>query len=201
MTEKEKMLSGQLYDANDAALARERDRAKKLCRAYNELSREDAEGRRALLEELLGRVGKACWIEPSFWCDYGGSIELGENFYANHNLVILDAGGVRICENVLLGPNCGLYTSGHPLDAARRNAGWEYALPIVIGDNVWIGGGAQLLPGVTIGSNVVIGAGSVVTHDIPDHCVAVGNPCRVLRRLPEDGEISAQACKAPEAMV
>ena len=119
------MLSGQLYDANDAALARERDRAKKLCRAYNDLSREDAEGRRALLEELLGRVGKACWIEPSFWCDYGGSIELGENFYANHNLVILDAGGVRIGENVLLGPNCGLYTSGSAATSSSVRAAWS----------------------------------------------------------------------------
>lgn len=201
MTEKEKMLSGQLYDTNDAVLVRERDRAKALCRAYNDLSREDAAGRHALLAELFGRIGKACLIEASFWCDYGSCIELGENFYANHNLVILDAGGVRIGSNVMIGPNCGLYTSSHPLDVARRNADLEYGYPIVIGDNVWIGGGVQILPGVTIGSNTVIGAGSVVTRDIPDRCVAVGNPCRVLRRLPEDGEISAQACKAPKAMV
>ena len=117
-----------------------------------------------------------------FWCDYGYNIEIGENFFANHNTVILDGGGVTFGDNVFIAPNCGFYTAGHPIGFERRNQGLEYAYPITVGDNVWIGAGVQVLPGVTIGSDVVIGAGSVVTRDIPSHSVAVGNPCRVLRK-------------------
>ena len=113
------------------------------------------------------------------------NIELGENFYANYNLVILDGAKVTFGDNVFVAPNCGFYTAGHPLDYERRNAGLEYAYPITVGDNVWIGGGVQVMPGVTIGSNVVIGGGSVVTKDIPDNCVAVGNPCKVIRPITE----------------
>ncbi|GET06446.1 hypothetical protein SY212_14760 [Ligilactobacillus agilis] len=113
------------------------------------------------------------------------NIELGENFYANHNLVILDGAKVTFGDNVFVAPNCGFYTAGHPLDYERRNAGLEYAYPITVGDNVWIGGGVQVMPGVTIGSNVVISGGSVVTKDIPDNCVAVGNPCKVIRPITE----------------
>lgn len=113
------------------------------------------------------------------------NIELGENFYANYNLVILDGAKVTFGDNVFVAPNCGFYTAGHPLDYERRNAGLGYAYPITVGDNVWIGGGVQVMPGVTIGSNVVIGGGSVVTKDIPDNCVAVGNPCKVIRPITE----------------
>nr|WP_312799862.1 sugar O-acetyltransferase [Pseudomonas sp.] len=131
----------------------------------------------------MGKTGEHVLIEALFHCDYGYNIELGENFYSNVNLVILDCAKVSIGRNVFIAPNVGLYTAGHPLDAERRNQGLEYAHPITIGDNVWIGGGVTVLPGVTIGEGAVIGAGSVVTKDIPAHVVAVGNPCRVLRTI------------------
>ena len=120
-----------------------------------------------------------------FWCDYGYRISVGNGFFANHNMVILDAGGVTFGDDVFIGPNCGFYTSGHPVDYERRDQGLEYAYPITVGDHVWIGGGVQVMPGVTIGSNVVIGSGSVVTRDIPDDVVAAGNPCRVIRPISE----------------
>ncbi|WP_409440492.1 sugar O-acetyltransferase [Pseudomonas sp.] len=135
------------------------------------------------MKTLLGKTGEHVLIEALFHCDYGYNIELGENFYSNVNLVILDCAKVSIGRNVFIAPNVGLYTAGHPLDAERRNQGLEYAHPITIGDNVWIGGGVTVLPGVTIGEGAVIGAGSVVTKDIPAHVVAVGNPCRVLRTI------------------
>ena len=136
-----------------------------------------------LLKRLLGKTGENLIIEPPFACDYGYNIEVGENFYANVNLVILDGAKVRIGDNAFIAPNVGIYTAGHPLDASDRNKGLEYAYPITIGDNVWIGAGAIILPGVTIGDNVVIGAGSVVTKDIPACSLAVGNPCRVIRKI------------------
>ena len=136
-----------------------------------------------IAREILGKTGEKFEIITPFWCDYGCNIELGRNFYANHNLVILDCAKVRFGDNVFIAPNCGFYTAGHPIDAERRNKGLEYAYPITVGDNVWIGGGVQVMPGVTIGSNVVIGAGSVVVKNIPDNCVAVGNPCRVIRPI------------------
>ncbi len=124
-------------------------------------------------------------IEPSFYCDYGYNIEIGENFYSNHNLVILDGGKVAFGDNVFIAPNCGFYTAGHPLDVKQRNRGLEYAYPIKVGNNVWIGGNVSVMPGVTIGDNTVIGGGSVVTKNIPSGVVAVGNPCRVLREITE----------------
>lgn len=184
MTEKEKMEGGLLYDANyDADLLAERLRAKELCHAYNQLSPSDTEGQRELLGRLLGRTEGECCILAPFWCDYGYHIEIGRNFFANHNTVILDCGKVVFGDNVFIGPNCGFYTAGHPVDRERRNRGLEYAWPITVGDDVWIGGGVQVLPGVTIGSDVVIGAGSVVVRDIPGHSVAAGNPCRVIRPI------------------
>lgn len=137
------------------------------------------------MKKLLGKTGENFWIEQSFWCDYGYNIEIGENFYANHNLVILDTTDVTFGDNCFIAPNCGFYTAGHPLDTERRNAGLEFARPIHVGDNVWFGGNVVVLPGVTIGSNTVIGSGSVVTRDIPEGVVAVGNPCRVLRKITE----------------
>lgn len=183
MTEKEKMGAGLLYDAEDAALRAERLAAKELCCDYNALRPGDGEGRAALVRRLFGRVGENAQIEAPFWCDYGYNIELGENFFANHGVVILDAARVKFGDHVFVAPSCGFYTAGHPLDAARRNAGLEYARPITVGDNVWIGAGVQVMPGVTIGSNVVIGGGSVVVRDIPDGSLAVGNPCRVVRKI------------------
>lgn len=186
MTEKEKMLRQMLYDANyDAELVEERRQAKELCHDFNALRPSDEAGRQELLRRLLGKMGNACSIVAPFWCDYGYNIEVGDNFFANHNTVILDGGKVTFGNNVFVAPNCGFYTAGHPIDAKQRNAGLEYAYPITVGNDVWIGAGVQVLPGVNIGNNVVIGAGSVVTKDIPDNSVAVGNPCRVIRRTDE----------------
>ena len=184
MNEREKAAAGLLYDANnDAELIQQRLEAKVQVHAYNHLDPRDLEGKKRILKTLLGKTGEHVLIEAPFHCDYGYNIELGENFYSNVNLVILDCAKVSIGRNVFIAPNVGLYTAGHPLDAERRNQGLEYAHPITIGDNVWIGGGATVLPGVTIGEGAVIGAGSVVTKDIPAHVVAVGNPCRVLRTI------------------
>ena len=183
MTEKEKMLRGELYDANyNSALIEERNVCKVKCQKFNTMPY-DAPGRSELLRAIIGSCGKFFTIEPSFWCDYGYNIRLGENFYANHNLVILDGAPVRFGDNVFIAPNCGFYTAGHPLDAESRNKGLEYARPITVGDNVWIGAGVQVMPGVKIGNNTVIGGGSVVVKDIPDNCVAVGNPCRVIKKI------------------
>ena len=187
MTEKEKMLQQKLYDPNnDAELEKERVRCKKLCQEYNSLPIEDLDRRHAFLKTILGESGENVHIEPDFWCDYGYRIKVGENFYANHGLVVLDGGGVRFGCNVFIAPSCGFHTAGHPIDSERRNQGFEYAYPIVVGDNVWIGAGVQVMPGVTIGSNVVIGGGSVVVKDIPSDSVAVGNPCKVIRRITEE---------------
>lgn len=187
MTEKEKMKAQKLYDANyDPALEKERLECKALCQEYNHLPVKDIERRRDFIKKIFGKTGKAIYVEPDFWCDYGYQISAGENFYANHGLVILDAGGVTFGDNVFIGPGCGFHTSGHPVDFERRDQGLEYAYPITVGDHVWFGAGVQVMPGVTIGSNVVIGGGSVVVKDIPSDSVAVGNPCRVLRRITEE---------------
>lgn len=184
MTEKEKCEAGLLYNANyDEQLIQERIACKDLCLEYNGLKNSDTERRSELLRKILGIVKENICIEPSFWCDYGYNIVVGENFYANHNLVILDCAKVVFGDNVFIGPNCSFYTAGHPLDAKQRNEGLEYAHPITIGNNVWLGGNVVVLPGVSIGNNAVIGAGSVVTKDIPDNVIAVGNPCRVVRNI------------------
>lgn len=187
MTEKEKMCAQMLYDANyDQTLLEERDKAKDLCHQYNQLRPSDRSGQREVLKKLLGKTGENFILTAPFWCDYGYNIELGENFYANHNLVILDGAKVTFGDNVFVAPDCGFHTAGHPIDFERRNQGLEYAYPITVGDNVWIGAGVQVMPGVSIGSNVVIGGGSVVVKDIPSNCVAVGNPCKVIRAITEE---------------
>ena len=184
MNEKEKMLSGLLYDANyDKSLIEERIKCKKLCQEYNNIPYDDFEKRKNLIKQLFGKTGKDFLIEQSFVCDYGYNIEIGENFYSNHNLVILDAAKVTFGDNVFVAPSCAFYTAGHPIDYETRNRGLEYAKPIKVGNNVWIGGSVTVLPDVTIGDNVVIGAGSVVTKDIPANSIAVGNPCRVIKKI------------------
>lgn len=184
MTEKEKCTQGLLYNANyDQELINERISAKDLCHEYNHLKNSDVAGRETLLKKMLGKTGQNICIEPSFWCDYGYNIEVGENFYSNHNLVILDCAKVIFGNNVFIGPNCGFYTANHPIDVKQRNEGLETAHPITVGDNVWFGGNVVVLPGVSIGNNAVIGAGSVVTKDIPENVVAVGNPCKVVKNI------------------
>ena len=176
-TEKEKCHSGELYDANyDAELIQERQVCKEKCHAYNQLAPSALKEREAIIRDLLGKTGKQFLIEQPFYCDYGYNIEVGENFYANVNCVMLDGARIIFGDNVFIAPNCGFYTAGHPLDVPRRNQGLEYAYPITVGNNVW---------GVTIGDNCVIGAGSVVTKSIPANSLAVGNPCRVIRQLEE----------------
>lgn len=190
MTEKEKMLAQKLYDANyDSELENERLDCKALCQEYNNLPIKDLSLRHKFIKKILGKTGECVHIEPDFWCDYGYNINVGENFYANHGLVILDAGGVTFGDNVFIAPSCGFHTSGHPVDYERRNQGLEYAYSIKVGNNVWFGAGVQVLPGVTIGDNVVIGGGSVVVKDIPSNCVAVGNPCKVIRAITDEDKI------------
>ena len=183
MTEKEKMILGLDYNANDPELLTCRKRSNQLCFEYNHTLERNKQ--KEIMNELI-HVKNGCCIMPPFYCDYGFNIRVGDNFFANYNTVILDEAKVTFGDNVFVAPNCGFYTAGHPIDYKRRNSGEEYAKPITIGDNVWIGGGVQVMPGVTIGSDVVIGGGSVVVKDIPDHVVAAGNPCRVIRTIEED---------------
>ena len=184
MNEKEKMMAGELYDANyNEDLIKERYMAKDKCYEYNQLKPSNQIEKEKIIKELFGKTGKVFTIEQPFMCDYGYNIEIGENFYSNHNLIILDGNKVEFGDNVFIAPNCAFYTAGHPLDFERRNKGLEYAKPIKVGNNVWIGGNVVVLPGVSIGDNTVIGAGSVVNKDIPSNTVAVGNPCRVIKQI------------------
>ena len=184
MSEKEKMLAGLLYDASiDKELENDRYKAKDICFQYNQLKPSDKESREKLIKKLFAQTGENITVEPNFWCDYGYNIFVGENFYVNHNCTILDCAKVEFGDNVFIAPNCGFYTAGHPLDYETRNKGLEYAKPIKVGNNGWIGGNVVVLPGVTIGDNVVIGACSVVNKDIPSNSVAVGNPCKVIKKI------------------
>lgn len=186
MTEKEKAARGELYDANnDASLIEERKRCHDLCHRYNLLAPSQKEERLEILRNLLGKTEGEFLIEGNFYCDYGYNIKIGKNFYANNNFTVLDGAEVIFGENVFIAPNCGFYTAGHPLEAGLRNRGLEYAYPIKVGNNVWIGAGVSVLPGVTIGDNCVIGAGSVVKKDIPAGVIAAGNPCKIIRKIGE----------------
>lgn len=183
--EKSRMLSGELYDPLDPQLSEERRQARLLCKGLND-SRDDQEEERArLVRELIPDAGEGTWIEPPFYCDYGGNITLGDKVFFNFNCVILDVAPVRIGSRVLCGPGVQIYAAMHPLSAEVRSTGHELGRPVVIGDDVWIGGGSVVCPGVTIGSRSVIGAGSVVVQDIPEGVVAVGNPCRPVRKIEE----------------
>ena len=185
-TEKDKMLAGKIYDANyDQELVAARVDAKELCYDFNHARPSEEAKRQGIIRQLLGKTGNQFEITGPFYCDYGFNIEIGENFYANHNLVILDGAKVTFGDDVFVAPDCGFYTAGHPLDADRRNKGLEYAKPITVGNNVWFGGGVKVMPGVTIGDGAVIGGGSVVTKDIPANMIAVGNPCKPIREITE----------------
>ena len=181
MNQKERMLAGLPYKAWLDGLAEERTTCKQKIYDFNMLPPKDNQKVPDMLKSIFGKTGEHIWIEAPFHCDYGWNIEVGENFFANYNLTILDVGKVTIGANVQIAPNVAIYTAGHPIHPESRNTGYEYGIPITIGDNVWIGGNVVILPGVTIGNNVVIGAGSVVSKDIPDNMIAVGNPCKIGR--------------------
>ncbi|MBO4877551.1 MAG: sugar O-acetyltransferase [Ruminococcus sp.] len=185
MTEKEKQQAGELYNGFDKELLAERAAAKKLCAEYNAITYNDYQKKERLLDRLLSLRGEKTWIEPGFWCNYGYNIILGDNFNANHNLVILDSAEVVFGNNVYIGPNCSFYTMACPLSAEQRSEGLEYAKPINVGNDVWIGGNVCVMPGVTIGDGAVIGGGSVVTSDIPAGVLACGNPCKPVRNITE----------------
>ncbi|TVP52157.1 MAG: sugar O-acetyltransferase [Mongoliibacter sp.] len=182
-TEKEKMLAGEPYMANDEVLSNERLMARILLKSFNDSAPDEPEHRADLLQELIGKSGKNFHIEPPFYCDYGYNIEAGDDVFFNFNCVVLDVTSVKIGSRVLCGPNVQIYTATHPMDAQTRGTMIESAKPITIGDDVWIGGSAVICPGVTIGSRSVIGAGAVVTKDIPDDVFAAGNPCKVIKKL------------------
>lgn len=194
-TEKQKMLAGELYDALDPELVTARERARNLCQDLNATRELEQETRRRILSELLGSGGHSVWMQPPFHCDYGSNIYLGERVYFNFNCVILDVCEVHIGDFTFFGPAVQIYAATHPLNAQLRRS-QEFGKPVVIGSDVWVGGGSIILPGITIGSRTVIGAGSVVTKDIPDDVVAVGNPCRVLRQITENDRPQQQLPKS-----
>lgn len=188
-SEKEKMLSGKPYFAFDDELLKERQYAKGLIYTYNSLHPDEIDKRNEIIKKLFGKIKGTFFIEPPFRCDYGYNIEIGDNFYSNYNMIILDCARVIIGDNVMFGPNVGIYTAGHPLHYEIRNTQYEFAFPISIGDNVWIGGNVVINPNIAIGNNSVIGSGSVVTRDIPDNVIAAGNPCKILRELTENDKL------------
>ena len=183
MTEWEKMLGGEPYDGDAHEILEKLNANKDRVWRYNQIQPTHSEEREAALRLMLGRCGERPVINSPFLCDYGCNIEVGDRFFANFNFVVLDEAKVTIGDDAFIGPNVSLLTACHPTDPRQRNTRLQWARPIRIGNNVWIGGGATVLPGVTIGDGVTIGAGSVVVGDIPAHCVAVGNPCRVVKKL------------------
>ncbi|WP_232522403.1 sugar O-acetyltransferase [Marinimicrobium alkaliphilum] len=184
-TEWDKMISGELYDPFDKVLAQARKRARDLCQDLNATRESEGKSRRKILRELMGKGGNTVWMQPPFYCDYGCNIFLGKRVFFNFNCVVLDVAPVTIGDHTLFGPAVQIYTATHPFDPELRRE-QEYAKPITIGSDVWVGGGAIICPGVTIGSRSVIGAGSVVTRDIPEGVFAAGNPCRVIREITDD---------------
>ena len=184
MTEQQKMLAGELYDALDPELSAARERARDLCQSLNATREGEQEERRRIVTELFAKGGESVWMQPPFYCDYGSNIELGERVFFNFNCIVLDVCRVVVGDFTLFGPAVQIYTPMHPWNAEFRRR-QEYGKPVEIGSDVWVGGGAVILPGVRIGSRAVIGAGSIVTRDVPDGVFAAGNPCRVIREIPE----------------
>src|ERR1044071_615456 len=182
-TEKEKMLAGELYNALDQQLSDERLKARLLIKALNDTREDETEERSRILKNLIPGAGNGLWLQPPFYCDYGSNIKTGEKVFFNFNCVVLDVMQVTIGSRTLFGPNVQIYTATHPINYKERASGLEFAKPITIGDDVWVGGSVVICPGVTIGDRSVIGAGSVVTRDIPADVFAAGNPCRVIRSL------------------
>ena len=184
MTEQEKAEAGYLYNPNTTdEMAAYRFKIQDAIHEYNQFKPSQVKERRDFLAKIFGKIGKECNILPPFKCDYGFHIEVGENFFANYNFIVLDGNYVRIGDNVWIAPNVGIYAAGHPLDVDERVAGYEYAFPVTIGDNVWIGGGVTIIGGVTIGKNAVVAAGSVVIRDVPPNTLVAGNPARVIRKI------------------
>jgi maltose O-acetyltransferase len=182
-TQRERMLAGDHYIADDPQLSRESDRAAVLTARFNALAGDDHAGRRSILQQLLGAIGEGTVIRPPFRCDYGYQIHIGARTFANWGLIALDVGRISIGDDVQFGPNVQLLTATHPVEPAPRQAKWEASQPITIGNNVWLGGGVIVCPGVTIGENTVVGAGAVVIRDLPANVIAVGNPARIVRSL------------------
>lgn len=180
MTEKEKMLAGELYCAIDEELSREHNIAQNILRKFNNSPEEN---RSEILKPLFGKTGENFYVKPNFRCDYGYNIHVGENFFANYDCIILDVCKVTIGDNCMLAPRVCIYTATHPLDAETRISGLEYGKPVTIGNNVWLGGSSVILPGVTIGDNVVVAAGAVVVKDVPDNVVVGGNPAKIIKYL------------------
>ena len=187
MTEKEKAAAGYLYNANyDAEILNDINRCNDLCFQFNQIKPSDRKSQSEVLKQIFGTMGNQVIVNAPFWCDYGYNTSVGDCFFANHNCQILDGGKVKFGDYVFIAPNCLFTTAEHALDVEQRNEGLEVALPITVGNNVWIGAGVTVLGGVTIGDNTVIGAGSVVTKDIPSNVIAVGVPCRVVREITEE---------------
>ncbi len=178
----------QLAYISDEAVMEEQKRCRKIMQKLNFADRSDFEEIQKIVKELLGK-SEGAWINPPFYCDYGSHIEVGKNFFANYNCTIIDVAKVKIGDNCQMAPNVAIYTAGHPIYPDTRNSAFEYGKEVTIGDNVWLGGNTVVCPGVHIGNNVVIGAGSVVTKDIPDWSIAAGNPCKVIRQIGEQDQI------------
>ncbi len=183
MTEKEKMLSGQMYNPNDKELNTERHIARTIFQKINSMDGDQKKEQNKLFAKLLGQSVKGLWIEPPFYCDYGYNIKVGKNVFMNFNCCILDVMEVKIGNNIMIGPNVQIYTATHPIDAKTRSSWLEFAKPVNIGNDVWIGGGAIICPGVTIGNGAVIGAGTVVTKNVPDNVVFAGNPAKFIKNI------------------
>jgi maltose O-acetyltransferase len=182
-SEKEKMISGELYDPNDKQLVEERIRTRLLIQEYNNSREDEPEQRASVLKQLVPVAGNGLTIQPPFYCDYGTNMVVGERVFFNFDCTVLDVMQVKIGDRTMFGPNVQIYTATHPINWKERGSGLEYAKPVVIGEDVWVGGSAVICPGVTIGDRTIIGAGSVVTKDIPSDVFAAGNPCRVIREL------------------
>lgn len=198
MTEKEKCEAGLLYDTGYAGREEAHLRCADLCWEYNRTKPSDMQTREKLLRQIFGKLGNNPYVEPNLFCGFGTNVEAGDNFFANNNCVFVDPGKITFGNDVKIAPQCGFYTALHPLDPQLRKDNYEAAYPITVGNNVWFGGGVKVLPGVTIGDNTVIGAGSVVTGDIPADCLAFGNPCRVIRVLTEADKLRYQIPEYPK---